>query len=382
MSIETKEGLFALMEQIAEEREAARPIVEKLIASGEPLEDIEIPEGWRTAGFAIELTNEAESIDESDARRSLSLQHLAYAIAAGPQIGTYSAPTQAYLLGTIWNNIGWQHFYANAYNAAVAACDSAGRIFSQESVLARENARAQLRKAQAFTCIRKTSEALKLIESAVEVFKEFGDSQRVAIAKVVRADLFQFLGDHHLARSGYEQLLLEADSSDLRTLASIHNNLGHTLCELGRLEDAVIVLQRARALDVELGLPTVKPDWGLARVLLRSGEYEKAIAILQRIRNEFVVRRMHHDVGLVGLDIVDALIALNRFVEARNATEEVLSEFETINLHDDAATALAYLRDLMPQGENLRRAVRHVRSYVERLQFEPTGLFLPLDDSN
>src|SRR5436190_4810726 len=76
MNIETKEGLFALMEQIAEEREAARPIVERLVTSGEPLEDIETPEGWRTAGMVLELCERATAKNESDPRLSLVLAQI------------------------------------------------------------------------------------------------------------------------------------------------------------------------------------------------------------------------------------------------------------------------------------------------------------------
>src|SRR5205807_10546345 len=81
MSIETKEGLFALMEQIAEEREAARPIVERLVASGEALEDIEIPEGWRTAGMALEVCDAAHVKNESYPNLSLLLAQLALPVA-------------------------------------------------------------------------------------------------------------------------------------------------------------------------------------------------------------------------------------------------------------------------------------------------------------
>src|SRR5262249_27303759 len=76
-SIETKEGLFALMEQIAEEREAARPIVEQLAASDPPPEDIEIPDEWRTAGMVLELCEKAYSLDEAAPKTSLTLGHLA-----------------------------------------------------------------------------------------------------------------------------------------------------------------------------------------------------------------------------------------------------------------------------------------------------------------
>ena len=78
--LETKEQLFEVMEQIAAEREAARPIVERLVSSGEPVDDIEIPEEWRTAGFVQELTTTAGAMWQSDPVRSLPLLQLAFAI--------------------------------------------------------------------------------------------------------------------------------------------------------------------------------------------------------------------------------------------------------------------------------------------------------------
>ena len=49
--ISTREGLFAVMRQIAVEREAAKPLVAELIAREEWPSDEDIPEQWKTAGF-------------------------------------------------------------------------------------------------------------------------------------------------------------------------------------------------------------------------------------------------------------------------------------------------------------------------------------------
>ncbi|HLJ75749.1 MAG TPA: hypothetical protein VKU62_14240, partial [Thermoanaerobaculia bacterium] len=76
----TKEELFALMEQIAEEREAARPVVEKLASGEEPIEDIEIPEGWRTAGMVLELCEGSDEICDVHPVHALVLLHMALAI--------------------------------------------------------------------------------------------------------------------------------------------------------------------------------------------------------------------------------------------------------------------------------------------------------------
>src|SRR5439155_25893539 len=79
----TREELFEVMEKIAAEREAARPIVAQLIASGEPIEDVEIPEGWRTAGMVMELTAASDVIQEAEPSRSREFAQLALAATTG-----------------------------------------------------------------------------------------------------------------------------------------------------------------------------------------------------------------------------------------------------------------------------------------------------------
>ena len=76
----TREALFDVMEQIAEERIAARPIVEELLSRGDEVWDEEIPESWRTAGFVQELTAAGAAIVETNPKKSLSLAQLALKI--------------------------------------------------------------------------------------------------------------------------------------------------------------------------------------------------------------------------------------------------------------------------------------------------------------
>ena len=63
--LETREGLFAVMEQIASERETAREIVQQLLTSNAPLDDIDIPEGWRTAGMVMDAKQAGAPADNS-----------------------------------------------------------------------------------------------------------------------------------------------------------------------------------------------------------------------------------------------------------------------------------------------------------------------------
>jgi hypothetical protein len=89
---------------------------------------------------------------------------------------------------------------------------------------------------------------------------------------------------------------------------------------------------------------------------------------------------MPEDAGLVGLDIVDALLATGKPDEALKLTESVVNEFRAANLSVVAIRALAYLRDLLPSSNKPRGVVKHVRTFVERLRYNPALVFLPLDE--
>jgi len=378
--LETKEQLFEVMEQIAAEREAARPIVEKLVTGGEPVDDIEIPDGWRTAGMVVELTEGAANICETNPLRSLPLQQLALAVATSIPEENYPSVVSARLKGNAWKEIAWVHTYQNAYEATLRASKTAQMIFAREGVLLHNEARVGVIRSYVFSFLRRDEEALRTIEHCAEVFRSFGDEERIAITKHSKAMLHQSRGELDSACLQYEELLSRYEKSDsVHILAWIYNNLGEAYALLGRLNDAVIALHRARELHAELGLTTDKPDWGLAHVLLARGDFETAVAALTRLRENFLSRHMPEDAGLVGLDIVEAFVATNKIEEARSLTEQVIAEFHSAGLSERAIDALGYLRDLLKSTRTPREAVQHVRFCVKRLRSEPARLFLPLE---
>jgi tetratricopeptide (TPR) repeat protein len=190
-------------------------------------------------------------------------------------------------------------------------------------------------------------------------------------------------GELDIARNKYEQLLSALrNTDDLHTLATVYHNLGIVYRDLNRPGDAVLALQSAREIYMDIGSPLDKSDWCLAGVLLATGEFSKALPILSRVRDAFLTQQMPQNAAEVALDIVEALIATNRHVEARALTEQVVKEFVNADLNDDAITAISYLRDLLPGSEEARRAVQHVRLYIKKLRLQPAQLSVPLDEDD
>jgi tetratricopeptide (TPR) repeat protein len=378
----TREALFDVMEQIAEERIAARPMVQELLSRGNEVWDEEIPESWRTAGFVQELTAAAAAILETDPSRCLNFTQLALAVASSIPRETYPSPVQAFIEGRAWKEIATACRFLDLYDAALRAFDAALRAFARECVLVHETARGQFGRATVSMISHHHDDAGELLDRAEKVFWSFGDENSVAHCEIAAAFITYRKGDLQAALMKHLDTLRRfGDVADPYTLGALYNNLGHFYALLGKTPEAVSALQRGREIFAELGMPSEvdRADWALARALLNSGKIEEALELLCRLRDAYLSRHMPDDAGLIGLHVVDALVALGRREEALHLTEQVLTEFVQANLNHDAITALAYLRDLLPTSRKPRHVVNHVRSYFERLRQEPARLFIPLD---
>jgi len=384
MNIETREGLFAVMEQIAAEREAARPIVEKLVASGEPVDDIEIPEGWRTAGMVMELCDFAFSRLENDPLQSLAFAQLALTIAGNLGDDLYPSTLRAFVEGRAWKEVGYGNRYLNTYDAASSAHKTSEAVFSSDGALAYDEAVAGFLRAGIFFFTARYDEAIALNATCSDVFRDFGDQRREVRCGVLRGMVSLVLGDSETARIQLETAVRSSQAlDDPHTLGVTYNALARAYLLLNRTSDAVVALERAKEIFTALDMPSDinRADWGLALILMEADPL-KAYSILSRLRDDYLHRHMPENAGEVGLCMVDALVATEQIKAARILTAQVLKEFVDANLDKYAISALAYLRDILQTTTDPRAAVQHVRSYVERLRTQPALLFLPHDEKN
>jgi tetratricopeptide (TPR) repeat protein len=383
VGIETKEGLFAVMEQIAAEREAARPIVEKLVASNEPVDDIEIPEGWRTAGFVLQLILAAGSKLESNPSRTLTLTQLALTVACCIPKERYPSPIPSRLEGQAWKEIGYAQFYLSAYETALRAYDTARNVLLRESALVHDVLVVQFSRALVIANAEPFADSLSMINDSILAFRSYGDERHLVQAECIRGIIYFLRGEYDAARKTYEELLGVADNSDdLHTLATNYTNLGRAYGALGRTSDATAAYKHGRAIFEALGFPAEidRTDWATAKLLLGIGEFASAVPILRRLRESFLMRRQAEEAGFIALDLVEAFLALGKREEAGSLTAQVVAEFISANLNRQAVTALSYLHDVLPRVNKPARAVGHVRTYLNQLKSEPSRLFLPLED--
>ena len=377
-------SLARLAEQIAAEREAARPFVAKLQESLDAYWDRIVPDDWRTLGMALETIDAADKLLEQNPTQSRELAHFALAITSSIRKDAYPAAIVAQTEAHAWRQAGTAHRYTSAYDAALRAYDAARRVLSPFHTFGHDEAMIELARAVVLSDMGRQDEALDTLMDVAPVFESYGDTQRVARTHLMKGNVYFRRTDFPHAQSAYEEArAVAAASQDLPTLAAAYGNLGQTFIETDNLGRAAGALQQARDLYIamEMSGEITRTDHILARLLLRTGEFDRAQTMLQSVRKRYLSKAMVEEAGLAALDLVDALIATGKRDAAQAMTESVIGEFSAAALNTRAQTALAYLHELLRDHPAPAASIRHVRSYLEHLRTEPNRAFLPLPEN-
>jgi tetratricopeptide (TPR) repeat protein len=376
---ERRDAFLETIARLTAERAAARGIVASLRASSAEVWDWEIPAHWRTAGFVQELASIASDVLESQPRESLAYAQLALAIATSIPLGTYPVPVQAQIEGAAWKEIGTAHRYVGEFDAALRAYDAAQRCFAGANTLAQDAAVVELARAIVLVDLGRHEEALSLLNSIAPVLRSFEDHRHVVQVRQLTATIYYQQNRFDDARVELEDAIKEVHFDDAYTRAGMTGTLGLVYGKLGRVDDSLTHIHKARAILADLGMTgeVNRNDWALATTVLEAGDHTRAVEILQGVRNTFLSLSMAQEAALAGLDLADALIAGARMSEARQVVEASLAQFIAAKQNQNAVTAMAYLRDILPTTSSPRKAVDHVKEYLRRLSFEPARVFLP-----
>ena len=380
--IRSVDGLRAVAKRLERERETARPVVNSLSANLDQAWDKVLPQTFHTLGFVDELTRSAAAVLEQDPARSRALAQFAIAVATALPSGEYPPIAVAQIEGQAWKELGTAHRYLSAYDASLRAYDAARRCFGAHGALVHEHAAVDLAAAVALSEAARYDDALALITRTAPVFAEAGDHHRLIHGAILRAIIHHRRGELDRARAGYEEALLRAKKRpDPHTIASIYNNLGQVCSELGDFRTAASSLTKAHESFTQLGMPgeVLRTEGALARLSMKQGHFERAIALLQRVRQRFTDLGLINEANFIALDLVDALVATDQRPAALQLTERVVAECRAAGLNRRAIIALSYLRDLLPRHAQPRVPVQHVRTYLEDLRTDPDRAFIPAE---
>ena len=221
-----------------------------------------------------------------------------------------------------------------------------------------------LRRAQ-----RRLTDALALLDMALETHQENGDRQAIGKALLKKAKILQEMDD--LPRS--IELLQEAASKldprgERRLLILTRYNLLGCLALAERYGEAERLLPEVQSLFSEDAQPLdlVRLHWAEGLIHLGLGRLGPAEAAFRDVQREFLSRGMGYDAALVSLDLARLYAQEGCPDDLKKLASELMPIFESRDVHREAIVALLMFQRACEEERMTVEMVREVAAFLRR----------------
>lgn len=334
----------------------------------------------RTAGVVRKLCNVARDLREKQPMHALSLADAAVQIAEELPLDAYPTTFIDELRGNAWLERANALRYLGRYPEALDALDLAERAFAETPASAFSQALVDYLRAVVFMKSEKLDEAARLARHSARVFRQFGEDDRYMHARIVEGAVLFHRDRFDEALELFTSLVSIAKrQGDVESIARLYANMANCFIGLGdhanaqQLFDQALSLYEARGLETE----KVRTRWSLGCLLVSAGDLDGGVAKLREAEREFRALGATTDAALVTLDIVEALLAMNRMSEASAMCAGLTESFAAVGMTGNALTALAFLKEAVATGSATPILVRHVRRYIESRPDVTNRAFIP-----
>lgn len=218
---------------------------------------------------------------------------------------------------------------------------------------------------------RRYDEAGALLDRAVLVYQEAGDSEGLARVLIQRAEVAQHFDRHDdaLADLARARTLLDPERQTFLYLCTVIAEVP-TLVDLGRHAEAERVL-----LDAEDAFAAaIEPWWALrfrylqGRAAFGQGHHERALRLLGEARQGFLDQKLPYDAAAASLDL--ALVHLDRgdSAEVRRLARQIAPIFRAVGVEREALATLRVFHQATV--EEARRHVSALRAHLATTRAE------------
>lgn len=315
------------------------------------------------------LCKESQRLCDEDPARAAALCELALVAADCAEGGE---GVRAKLRGLAWGHLGNALRARGDLDGAEGALASADEFWKvgdgvdgiEEGIIFAF--KASLRRAQ-----RKFDEAKDLLGRAWLLAS--GATFRVQVM-VSKAKLLEEVGDLEEAVALLRQVKeMVSPEEEARLLFYIWHNLAHTLSGLERFEEAVELLPQTRAYLLRAGgeLNRARLVWTEGRITAGLGDVEEGIALLSRVRGEFVSRDMAYDMALVSLEMAVLYAGLGRAEQVKTLARHMTPIFQAHSIHREVLAALTIFRRAAEQERVTEELARELLSYLRKARYNP-----------
>ncbi len=238
---------------------------------------------------AARLSREAAFIQMQQLTELVLLARYDDALRASRAVRRALTGGDAVRLAQFETNVGHIHYRRDQYKKALEHYDRAGEIFARSGD---DSMRAMVdfSRSNIFTDTDRPDEALRLLDSAADVWDRTGQSLHAAGARFHKAYLQFLRGSYNVALTSYYQVrdqLAQLGSPQL--VASCNLEIAEILLALNAFEDAVESAAQAQASFSELGMPYDSAKAALVGAIAAMGsrKFEQAQSGLKEARAVF-----------------------------------------------------------------------------------------------
>jgi tetratricopeptide (TPR) repeat protein len=367
---------------IDEEAAGARALLSPLLTSPLPFRNARVENDARfhTTGAVAALYRAARELSERQPQFALLVVNAAVSVAT--KLATARTLRSNLHFGRAYLERGWILFLIGRYKDAELSLDRAENIYDQEpEATGWDLAWVWLVRANIYVESERMGPGRLLALAAARQFRIFGDSVRYLNARLLLASVLFMEGDYRASAEAAEEIILLArPRRNLLLLGRALQNCAEAYLLVREFDKALPLYLEAYAIWDELGLDLerIRTNWSLATLDAETGKLDDGITRLDETYRALEALGVTNDAALARMQLGETLLRAGRPETVPDLLRDVVVNFVSEGMMRNARIALASLHEAIEQNRLSADLVRHVRTYIEQLPFQPTLAFVPL----
>lgn len=367
---------------IDEEAAGARALLSPLTGSALRFRNARVEEDARfhTTGAVAALYRAAHELTERQPQFALIVVNAAVSIAT--KLAAAQRLRSNLHLGRAYLERRRTLFHIGRYKDAEQSLERAESVYDQEpEATGWDLAWVWLIRANICVESERMVQGRVLAMAAARQFRIFGDFVRYLNARLLLASALFMEGDYRASAEAAEEIIrLARPRRNLLLPGRALQNCAEAYLFVRDFDKALPLYLEAYAIWDELGLDLerIRTNWSLATLDTETGRLEDGIKRLDETYRALEALGVTNDAALARMQLGETLLRAGRPEIVPDLLRNVVVSFVSEGMMRNARIALAYLHAAIEQKRLSADLVRHVRTYIEQLPFQPASAFVPL----
>jgi tetratricopeptide (TPR) repeat protein len=221
---------------------------------------------------------------------------------------------------------------------------------------------------------RRLPEAIALLEHLAILYKQIGERHLAGRALIKTGVNTYYDGRPREAVSFLRNGMTMLDPArDPQLIRISQLNLLQALVDAGDLQEARQLLLESDLRRKLAGEPLnlLRLRWTEGKIHAGQGKLWRAEAIFREVREGFLEREMDYDAALVGLELIEVRLRMDRHEDVTKLALEILDTFEDLGVEPEALRAMRYLAEACWAKLATPSMAIWVRKFLRPLDLEP-----------